>query len=174
MMRTESRQLVKEISFHNDRRGACSWILNLLWLVLGGWHMWLTWFLTGIALCATIVGIPCGWQAIKISIFLLFPFGKSITYTHENIEDEAGRCCFRSCNCFLNVVWAVTVGWILALQALLTGVALFVTIIGIPFAIPCFKLTYLCFCPFGVDFTAEEVQTIVVTSSTTNYHSMPV
>jgi uncharacterized membrane protein YccF (DUF307 family) len=172
MIRTTSQQAVQQISFRHDRRGACSWILNILWLVLGGWQMFLTWFFTGLLICCCTcicipfgwIGIPFGWQVIKISMFLLFPFGKTMTYTHDQFQD-GGRCCVRSCNCFLNIVWAVIVGWILALQALITGILLMVTIVGIPFGWQCFKLTYLCFCPFGFDFTAEEVETIVITTA---------
>jgi uncharacterized membrane protein YccF (DUF307 family) len=173
-MQTSSSQHLKEISFRRDRRGPCDWILNILWLLLGGWHLFLTWFFAGLILCATCIAMPCGWQVIKISLFLLFPFGKRIVYTHDFIEGEGGRCCMRSCNCLLNIVWAVTAGWILALQAFLTGCLLMVTIVGIPFGIQCFKLTILCFCPFGIDFSAEEVETIVVSTSGANYHSMGV
>lgn len=147
------------VSFQRDRRGPCAWFFNILWLLLGGWHMFLTWFIAGIILCATCVGIPCGWQVLKISIFLLFPFGTSIVH---NSHGEG--CCMQSGNCFMNVLWALTVGWLLALQALVTGVILCMTILGIPFGIQCFKLTVLCFCPFGADFTTEETvqQTLVV------------
>jgi len=81
----------------------------------------------------------------------------------------------RSCNCVLNVVWAVTAGWILAIQAFLTGCVFMVTIVGIPFGWQCWKLTYICFCPFGIDFTAEEVETIFVnTNDSNNYQAMRV
>jgi len=166
---SSSHHETQTIVFTRDRRGACSWMMNLLWLVLGGWHLFLTWFLTGLLLCATVVGIPCGWQVIKISIFLLFPFGKSMVYTADELmQHEGSRCCFRSCNCLLNIIWAVTAGWILALQAFLTGCLFMVSIVGIPFGIQCFKLTLLCFCPFGIDFSAEEVEQIVVTSGVTS------
>jgi uncharacterized membrane protein YccF (DUF307 family) len=160
---------VRYIAFKTDRRGPCSWTMNLLWLLLGGWHMFTTWFIAGVVLCLTIVACPCGCQVIKISCFLLCPFGKSLTYSDDDINDPGLRCCSRTCNCLLNIVWAITVGWILALQALLTGILLCLTIIGIPFGWQCFKLTYLCFCPFGVEFSAEATETIAVT---TNYQSM--
>lgn len=156
----------QEITFKHDRRGLCAWILNFLWVAVAGWHLFTTWFVAGLILCCTCIGIPCGWQAIKISIFLLFPFGKSLMYTHEQVQGEGGRCCMRSCNCLLNVLWAVTVGWIFALQALLSGILLMMTIIGIPFGWQCFKLCYLCLCPFGMDFTAEAEETVFVKTTT--------
>lgn len=122
------------------------------------------------------IGCPCGVQAIKISIFLLFPFGKQIVHIHDSIDDQGAQCCFKSCNCLLNLIWAVTVGWILAIQAFLTGIVLCLTIVGIPFGIQCFKLTLLCFCPFGIDFTAEEVETVIVATPTgapqSNFHAL--
>lgn len=167
---------IKTISFRRDRRGPCDWILNILWLLLGGWHLFLAWFCAGLILCVTIIGCPCGVQAIKISIFLLFPFGKQIVHIHDSIDDQGAQCCFKSCNCLLNLIWAVTVGWILAIQAFLTGIVLCLTIVGIPFGIQCFKLTLLCFCPFGIDFTAEEVETVIVATPTgapqSNFHAL--
>jgi uncharacterized membrane protein YccF (DUF307 family) len=160
------------ITFEHDRRGVLSWVLNLIWLLIGGWHMFLTWFVVGALICCTIIGIPCGWQVMKISFFMLFPFGKTIVYTHEEFfgtNESGARCCFRGCNCVMNVVWAITVGWMLALEALLTGVLLMLTIIGIPFGWQCFKLTYICFCPFGVDFSALETETMVINTPTTTY-----
>jgi uncharacterized membrane protein YccF (DUF307 family) len=157
------------VSFKRDRRGACSWILNVIWLLLAGWHMFLAWFLTGVVLCCTIVFIPCGLQAIKISWFLLFPFGKRLVFTDDDIQDDGARCCSSCCNCFLNLVWAVTIGWILAVQAILTSVVLFITIIGIPFGIECCKLAYFCFMPFGIDFVAEETVTVQQTVMSTVY-----
>lgn len=152
----EHEQHIRYVTFRHDRRGACSWILNLIWLIFGGWHMAVAWFCTGLVLCLTCIGIPCGWQVIKISWFLLFPFGKRMVYTSDAIQDESVRCCTDCWNCVFNVVWAVTVGWILALQAILTGILFMITIVGIPFGLGCFQLAFICFRPFGVDFTADE------------------
>jgi uncharacterized membrane protein YccF (DUF307 family) len=63
----------------------------------------------------------------------LFPFGKRLVSTTDGIEDDGALCCARSCNCLLNVLWAVSVGWILALQAFLTGCVFILTVVGIPF-----------------------------------------
>lgn len=151
------------VAFARDRRGPLSWILNLLWVVLGGWHMFLTWFLVGILLCLTIIGIPCGIQVLKIAWFLLFPFGKEISF-----DPEHHGCC--TCNCCSNCLWIIIVGWFLALQAILTGIAFCVTCIGIPFGWQCFKLAYVCLWPFGADISANEIQTVTVinTSTTTS------
>ena len=146
----------QKIVFTRDRRGAWLWILNILWLVLGGWHMFLTWFTTGVLICCTCIGIPFGIQVIKISIFLLFPFGKVIGYDIDDMEDDGMKCFLMGCNCAFNCLWAVTAGWILALQAFLTGCLFIFSIIGIPFGWQCFKLMYICFRPFGIKISAHE------------------
>jgi uncharacterized membrane protein YccF (DUF307 family) len=164
---------VQYVTFKQDRRGLCYWSLNILWIVLGGWHMFLAWFTTGLILCLTCVMFPCGWQVIKISFFLLFPFGLSLVDTDDEITDSDIRCCSKSCNCLLNILWAITVGWILALQSIITGILLCLTIIGIPFGIQCFKMAYLCFRPFGLGVTAEEVTVLQVVPTTNTTYLVP-
>jgi uncharacterized membrane protein YccF (DUF307 family) len=148
------------VAFVRDRRGPCSWLGNILWLVLGGWHLFLSWFTVGILLSITLVFCPCGVQAIKIACFLLCPFGKTLVSS----EDAPCGCV---CNCLLNVIWIYKVGWMLALQALATGVALCLTIVGIPFGVQCFKLAYISLWPFGLELSSDVEETVTI--STTRY-----
>ena len=55
-----------------------SFLGNVIWLVFGGIIAAIAWFFAGIILCITIVGIPFGIQCFKISMFVLWPFGKEI------------------------------------------------------------------------------------------------
>ena len=50
-------------------------ILNVIWMVLVGWELFLTSITMGLLLCLTIVGIPFGKQWFKIAKYSLFPFG---------------------------------------------------------------------------------------------------
>lgn len=52
---------------------------NILWLVLGGLVIALIYYIVGLLLCITIVGIPWGKQHLKMAIGSIFPFGKQIT-----------------------------------------------------------------------------------------------
>jgi uncharacterized membrane protein YccF (DUF307 family) len=148
------------VAFVRDRRGPCSWLGNFLWFMLGGWHLFLSWFIVGLFLSISLVCCPCGVQVIKIACFLLCPFGKTLVSSETH-------CCGGVCNCLLNVIWIVTVGWFLALQALVTGVVLCLTIFGIPFGVQCFKLAYISLWPFGLEFSSDVVETVTV--STTRY-----
>jgi uncharacterized membrane protein YccF (DUF307 family) len=59
--------------------GGCLEIgFNVVWLVLFGWEIFLAHLTAGLVLCITIVGIPFGVQAFKLSVLALWPFGRSI------------------------------------------------------------------------------------------------
>ena len=50
---------------------------NLLWIIFGGGLMIAFWyFVTGIVLCLTVIGIPFGCQLLKLMELSLTPFGK--------------------------------------------------------------------------------------------------
>ena len=38
---------------------------NILWFILGGIWLGLSWFLLGVLLCITLIGIPFGVQCFK-------------------------------------------------------------------------------------------------------------
>lgn len=53
---------------------------NILWLVLFGWEMFLVHIVAGVVLCITIIGIPFGIQAFKLSVLALWPFGRTVIH----------------------------------------------------------------------------------------------
>ena len=53
-------------------------VFNIIWLVLFGWAIFLAHLLSGVILCVTIIGIPFGIQAFKLSVLALWPFGRTI------------------------------------------------------------------------------------------------
>jgi uncharacterized membrane protein YccF (DUF307 family) len=114
-------------------------ILNVIWLVLCGLWMCLAYFLAGLVLCVTVIGIPFGIAAFRIGVYALWPFGYT---TVERRDAGAGSL-------IGNVLWLVLAGWWLALGHIVTGIALFVSIIGIPLAIANFKLIPLSLLPMG-------------------------
>lgn len=59
--------------------GGCLEIgFNLIWLVIVGWGLFITHVVAGVLLCITIIGIPFGIQAFKLSVLSLWPFGRTI------------------------------------------------------------------------------------------------
>ncbi|MFG2748663.1 YccF domain-containing protein [Streptomyces xanthophaeus] len=114
-------------------------ILNVIWLVLSGIWLFLGYCLAGLILCITIIGIPFGIAAFRIAVYALWPFG----YTTVERRDAGAPSCVG------NVLWLVLAGWWLALSHIVTGIALCVTIIGIPFGIANFKMVPLSLLPLG-------------------------
>jgi len=64
-----------------------SLIGNIIWLIFGGLLTSLGYILGGLSLCLTIIGIPFGWQSIKLGFAVLAPFGKEV------VEMPTARCC---------------------------------------------------------------------------------
>lgn len=61
-----------------DGGGCLTVVFNIVWLVLFGWEIFLGHLATGALLCATIIGIPFGFQAFKLSVLSLWPFGRQV------------------------------------------------------------------------------------------------
>jgi len=117
-----------------------SLIGNIIWLIFGGFLAGLGYIIGGIVLCATIVGIPFGVQAIKIGVATFAPFGRDVR-DHEN-ANSAGNIIF-------NMIWIILFGWEIAVAHLVHGIILAITIVGLPFAKQHFKLIPLALLPFG-------------------------
>lgn len=53
---------------------------NVLWFVLGGFFLGLGCIFVGLLFCLTIIGIPFGYQLIKIGFYAMCPFGREIEF----------------------------------------------------------------------------------------------
>ncbi len=113
---------------------------NIIWIVFGGFIMACEYFMAGILLCCTIIGIPFGLQLFKIGLLALFPFGQT-SYVRYN----GGGCLYS----ILNILWMFTGGLIISLSHLGLGILFCITIVGIPFGMQHFKLMSVAFTPFG-------------------------
>lgn len=58
--------------------GAPSLIANIIWVIVAGIPMALTYLVAGAVNCLTIVGIPFGLQSFKMAKLALLPFGARI------------------------------------------------------------------------------------------------
>jgi uncharacterized membrane protein YccF (DUF307 family) len=114
-------------------------ILNIIWLVLCGFWMFLAYIVTGIIACILIITIPFGIASFRIAGFALWPFGRTMVN-----KPDAGAPSFIG-----NVIWFIFAGLWLAIAHLVTGVALMITIIGIPLALANFKLIPVSLAPLG-------------------------
>jgi uncharacterized membrane protein YccF (DUF307 family) len=114
-------------------------LLNIIWLVLAGFWLFLGYLLAAIICFILIITIPFGVAALRIGVYALWPFGRTVV---KKPGAGAGST-------IGNVLWLVLCGWWLALEHLITGVAMCLTIIGIPLGIANFKLIPVSLFPFG-------------------------
>jgi uncharacterized membrane protein YccF (DUF307 family) len=68
----------KEVYSTSNNTGCLSAILNIIWIVCGGFWVAINHLFFGILLCLTIIGIPFGRQHFKLIELSLMPFGKRI------------------------------------------------------------------------------------------------
>ncbi len=124
-----------------------SLLLNLLWLVCGGFYMAVGWFIAAIAMAITIVGLPWTRAAFNIALYTLMPFGQTaVSRAAHTGRDDLGTGALGAIG---NLIWLILAGWWLALGHLITAVVLAITIIGIPFAWAHLKLSGLALWPIG-------------------------
>ncbi|GAA1700545.1 YccF domain-containing protein [Microcella alkalica] len=114
-------------------------LLNIVWLVLSGFWLFLGYALAAVIMFVLIVTIPWGIAAWRIGVYSLWPFGKDvIDRPTAGIGSAIG-----------NVVWVVLAGWWLALGHIASAIALAITIIGIPFAWANLKMVPVALLPLG-------------------------
>src|SRR5215469_10178293 len=115
-------------------------ILNVIWFLLCGWWMAILYFLAGLVCFILIITIPFGIASWRIANYVLWPFGRSIA-----MRRDAGALSLIG-----NIIWIILIGWWLALGHLTSGIALCLTIIGIPLGLADFKMIPISLIPLGV------------------------
>ncbi|TDW22531.1 YccF domain-containing protein [Kribbella kalugense] len=121
-------------------------LLNLIWLVLAGFWLAVGYAIAGIICCVLIVTIPFGIASFRIAGFTLWPFGRTVV---DKPSAGAGAL-------IGNLIWIIFAGWWLALGHLTTGIALCLTIIGIPLGIANFKLIPVSLLPLGKEIVRTD------------------
>ena len=101
---------------------------NIIWIIFGGLHIALEYFIAGLVLMLTIIGIPFGLQSMKLGMLAIWPFGTKV---------------------FMNVLWFFVGGIWIWLTHVFYGLIFCITIIGIPFGKMHFRLAKLALSPFG-------------------------
>ena len=119
---------------------------NIIWLIFGGLVAAIGYFIGGLLLCLTIIGIPWGIQCFKLAGLVLWPFGKNVIS-----ESRSAGCLSVLCN----MIWILCGGWYTAVIHIFMGIILFITIIGIPWGRQHFKLVEISLMPFGKRIVEE-------------------
>jgi uncharacterized membrane protein YccF (DUF307 family) len=121
-------------------------VLNVIWFIFAGLWLAIGYAIAALVMFILIITIPFGVAALRIGIFALWPFGKTVVR-----KPDAGAG-----SAIGNVIWFLLAGWWLIILHLITGVLLCLTIIGIPLGLANFKLIPVTFRPFGRDIVSIE------------------
>jgi uncharacterized membrane protein YccF (DUF307 family) len=130
-------------------------ILNVIWVIFGGFAMAVAWFFAGCIAAITVVGLPWARACFNIALFTLWPFGREAINREllTGYEDVGtGPLGFIG-----NVIWFVLFGIWLAIGHVVAAFACAVTIIGIPFAIPHLRLAAMSLAPIGIAIVDRDV-----------------
>ena len=112
---------------------------NVLWFVLVGWWLALAYLAAGVVACLLVVTIPFGIASFRLAGYSLWPFGRTIAHDrYAGVPSVIG-----------NVLWVVLFGWWLALAHVAAGIAMIVTIVGIPLGLASLKLAVAALVPLG-------------------------
>ena len=77
---------------------------NIIWIIFGGLHIALEYFIAGLVLMITIIGIPFGLQSMKLGMLAIWPFGTKVKW-----KPSQPGCL----SIFMNVLWFFVGGiWI--------------------------------------------------------------
>ena len=115
-------------------------LLNIIWLVLAGFWLALGYCIAGVLMAITIIGLPFAKQALKLAGYAIWPFGRTLvpaSTRHKGLSVVG------------NILWFILAGWWLALEHLIVGILLCITIIGIPLGVGAFKMAGAALVPFG-------------------------
>jgi uncharacterized membrane protein YccF (DUF307 family) len=116
-----------------------SFLLNVIWLVFGGFFLAVGYAVAGVICCVLIITIPFGLASFRMANYTLWPFGRTtIPRRTAGIASGIG-----------NVIWVIVAGWWLALGHIISAVTQFITVIGIPLAIANLKLVPVSLFPLG-------------------------
>ena len=117
-------------------------LLNIIWLVFGGFLIVIGYLLGALLLCITIIGIPFGIQCFKLAGLALAPFGREV----REKEPPSGALAV-----IMNIIWIILPGLELAVLHLFLALFFAITIIGLPIAAQHLKMTRLALLPFGFE-----------------------
>jgi len=63
---------------NSTNTGCLGTVMNLVWIVVGGFWIFVTHLILGVLLYITLIGIPFGRQHMKMAALALAPFGREI------------------------------------------------------------------------------------------------
>ena len=125
-------------------------ILNILWWITLNGFTALLWYIGGVLMAISIIGLPWSRACFNIGRMILWPFGYEV---RERQAEDMGT---GTAGAVGNVLWFVFAGIWLTIGHLAAALGFFVTIIGIPFALQHIKFMQISLFPVGKEVVKIE------------------
>ena len=116
-----------------------AFLLNVIWVVFGGFWLCLEYLFVGVIDQIPIITIHASFSRFRIDGYVLWPFGRTVVRQPSAGVGSAA----------MNIVWFLIAGLWLAIGHIVTSAAMAITIIGIPLAVANLKLIPVTCFPFG-------------------------
>ena len=113
-------------------------LFSIFWIIFVGILSVIEYFIMGLALCITILGIPLGIACFKAIPLVFNPVGKVVVRHYGSHP-------------ILNTLFLLFAGLVLYIATSLLCLVLYITIIGIPFATQLLKIRDYFLAPFGAE-----------------------
>ena len=117
-------------------------VIKILWIIFCGVFNAIYFSITGFFECFFVVGIPFGIVLFKMIPLAFNPIGKRVKLNFYKRP-------------FFNLVWLFFGGWLIASIYEIYVLFLYITIIGIPYALQMQKVAKYLWCPFGAQVLNE-------------------
>ena len=108
-------------------------------MIFGGLHTAIEYFIAGLVLMITIIGIPFGLQSMKLGVLAIWPFGSKVKWK----ESQPG--------CLSMFMKDLSHPQTIGAHHRLLRQLLCITIIGFPWGKMHFRLAKLALSPFGME-----------------------
>jgi len=118
---------------------------NILWFFLAGLWLAIGYALAAVIMCILVITIPFGIASWRMATYVIWPFGRSVV-----TRPGAGAA-----STIGNILWFLLAGLWIAIEHVIAGVVLCITIIGIPFGIVSFRMAGLALAPLGKDIVRQ-------------------
>jgi uncharacterized membrane protein YccF (DUF307 family) len=119
---------------------------NIIWFVFAGLWLFIGYAFAALLCFILIITIPFGVASLRIAFYGVWPFGRAVVpQPGKGIGSTLG-----------NIIWFFIAGWWLTILHIVTGIALCLTIIGIPLGLANFKLITVGLRPFGREIVSIE------------------
>lgn len=119
---------------------------NIIWFIFCGLWMAIIYAVAGIIMFILIITIPFGIASFRMANYALWPFGRTVV-----ADPGAGAP-----SVIGNILWFVLAGIWLAIGHITAGIAMCITIIGIPLGIASFKMVPIALFPLGKKIVSVE------------------